>query len=204
MTTTKKKRSGPRMPQLRWHRTKSGTYGYAIFDGIRENYGREDDPQTRVRFAEDLALWIANGRQFPADEENQQLAVQELVDRYRADLEGEHGDGWFKLGGIRVSYALDALVGLYGTERARDFGPRKLKIVRQHMVDAKLCRKEINARIGRVRACFAWGVAEELLPRELAHALACVKGLKAGGAVEDNAPRDAVDEETFRATLPHV
>ena len=46
-----------------------------------------------------------------------------------------------------------------------------LKAVRQAMIDADLCRNEINKRIGKVVRMFKWGVAEEIIPGEVHQAL---------------------------------
>ncbi len=51
---------------------------------------------------------------------------------------------------------------LYGHARARDFGPKSLKVVRQHMIDVQdLCRNEVNRRISRIRRAFKWAESEE-------------------------------------------
>jgi hypothetical protein len=52
----------------------------------------------------------------------------------------------------------------YGPTLARDFGPLKLKAVRQDLVDRRLVRTQINKQIRRIVRIFRWAVAEELLP----------------------------------------
>ena len=46
-----------------------------------------------------------------------------------------------------VKYAIRPVRRLYASIPAREFGPLALKAVRQHLVDADLCRNQINARV---------------------------------------------------------
>lgn len=61
-----------------------------------------------------------------------------------------------------------------------DFGPRKLKELRQHLIGTGLARSTINQRIGRVKKLFKWGVSEEMVPASVSQALYAVDGLRAG------------------------
>jgi len=51
----------------------------------------------------------------------------------------------------------------YGDSLADEFGPLKLKAVRQHLIDRDLCRTEINKRIGRIKCVFKWAVSEQIV-----------------------------------------
>ena len=73
--------------------------------------------------------------------------------------------------------ALRPLRQLYGSTPAADFGPKRLKAVRQHMVEAGLCRGVINNRVGKIKRAFKWAVAEELVPPSVYHGLQAVTGL---------------------------
>tara|TARA_A100001391_G_scaffold195872_2_gene173692 strand:- start:676 stop:900 length:225 start_codon:yes stop_codon:yes gene_type:complete len=57
---------------------------------------------------------------------------------------------------------------------ADDCRPLKLKAVRQHLVDDRLCRTEINKRIGRIK----WAVSKELVQPSIHEGLKTVGGLK--------------------------
>lgn len=50
----------------------------------------------------------------------------------------------------------------YGNELVTAFGPLKLKAIRDQWIAAGLVRSQINAKVGRVRRMFAWGVEQEL------------------------------------------
>ncbi len=95
--------------------------------------------------------------------------------------------------------ALRFVIAAAGRTRAREFGPKLLKAVRQRMIDAGLCRKTINTGIGRIRRMFRWAVAEELVPANVLTAIAAVTGLQAGrsnakeGKIVNPVSRAAVD-----------
>ncbi|REJ68339.1 MAG: hypothetical protein DWQ31_08355 [Planctomycetota bacterium] len=51
-----------------------------------------------------------------------------------------------------IAYSLRPVRKLYGRTPAMDFGPRRLKTVRDYMIDEEdLCRREINKRVGRIK-----------------------------------------------------
>jgi len=56
------------------------------------------------------------------------------------------------------------LRNLYGTTWASEFGPLRLKAVREAMIDADLSSRFINQNVGRIRRMFSWGVENELVP----------------------------------------
>lgn len=82
------------------------------------------------------------------------------------------------------------------TDLVQDFGPRRLKEVRQYMASktrtlivegqpqevTRLCRKEINRRINSIRRMFRWGVSEQLVPQGIYYALKALEPLKKGRA----------------------
>ncbi len=69
---------------------------------------------------------------------------------------------------------------LYGETPAAEFGPQRLKTVRQEMIAKGHSRKFINKNIQRVQRIFIWCAAEELIPAGVPQALAMVSGLRKG------------------------
>jgi hypothetical protein len=61
-----------------------------------------------------------------------------------------------------LTFSLVPVRRLYGHTPAKEFGPRALAAVRQKLIEARLCRNEVNRRIDRVRRVFKWAAAEEL------------------------------------------
>jgi integrase len=95
---------------------------------------------------------------------------------------------------------------LYGHVPAANVGPLALKAVRQKLVEeGTCCRKTINARIGKLKRVFKWGVENELIPVAVHTALSTVAGLEAGRTgVRDNEPVAPVDDELVEAALPFL
>jgi hypothetical protein len=100
---------------------------------------------------------------------------------------------------------MSTIKSLYGTLPIPQFGPSKLEAIRQHLIEAGLSRGFINQRIGIIKRMFKWGVAKELVPAMIYHALATVEGLKKGRtAARETKPVEPVDDAAVDATLPHL
>ena len=135
---------------------------------------------------------------------NPDLKVSELILRFYLQAKHDYGEKDKETYGVRD--ALRPVNLLYGSTRARDFGPKALKIVRQHMIEVQnLCRTEINRRVSRIRRAFKWAESEELIPAGQLHSLQTVSGLR-GGRTEarESAPVRPVDQDTVAATLSFV
>ena len=82
--------------------------------------------------------------------------------------------------------ALRPLRKLYGNTLAQDFGPKKLKLVREEMIAEGLIRKGglnrnyINDHIGIIKRMFRWAVAEEHVPVTVHQALETVESIHKG------------------------
>lgn len=135
---------------------------------------------------------------------NPDLKVAELVLRFYLQAKQDYGEKDKETYGVRD--ALRPVNQLYGSTRVRDFGPKALKVVRQHMIEVQdLCRTEINRRVSRIRRAFKWAESEELISGGQFHSLQTVSGLR-GGRTEarESAPVRPVDQDTVAATLPFV
>lgn len=160
-------------------------------------------PESRERYDDLIREWAlqsgdVSGYSFTVDD----LAVQFV----------EHAAEYYRFSdgtptGEAENYrrAVRMLVQLYGPTRVRDFGPLKLKKVREAMVQSGKCRTHINRQIGRLKSVFAWGVENELVPAEIHQALCAVRGLRAGRTKAREAPPVLpVADEIIEATLPHL
>ncbi|MCA8970812.1 MAG: site-specific integrase [Planctomycetes bacterium] len=194
-----------RLPALRWQRTVRGCYGYAIFDGERRGYGK-DEAQARVLFDEDLARWLANGRRFPELEAPDPITIAELIERWREHMVRKRGDAWFTENGTRSHYAAQHLGKHFGSTLVADFGPRRLKAVRQAWLsEGRLCRREINSRVNYVKSIFRWGTSEELVPPDIWHGVHSVEALGVGEfGARENPTRNDVAWWVVEATLPYL
>ena len=101
--------------------------------------------------------------------------------------------------------ALRMLRGLYGKEAAADFGPKKLKLVREAMIEKGWVRTSINKHLHRIRRAFRWGVTEQMVPAEVWHALLALEGLRIGRSkAAESEPVKPVPDEIVVKTLPHL
>lgn len=129
----------------------------------------------------------------------------DIVDAYR-----EHAGGYYRKNGDVTSEVscvdtVSRFLEPYRDELAMDFGPLKLKRVRDAMVEAKIVRDSINKHMGRVKRLFRWAVSEELIPADTLTALETVEGLRKGrsNAVESE-PVLPVSINRVEAVRPFV
>ena len=115
------------------------------------------------------------------------LPIEELIFRYWQFAEschvknGKRSDRWY-----HIRLALRPLRKLYGSTLACEFGPRKLKNVREQMIvdglnsGRALNRKYINDHVGIIKRVFRWAVGEELVPVQVYQALETVESIHKG------------------------
>jgi integrase len=205
----------PGIPSLRRHRPSH--QGVVTLNG-RDHYlghwpADQDDPPPEVRAAYDrkISEWLAGNRCLPDRVESgtpsNGITVAELVlafyrhcqDPYRR----EDGSPTTEVSEYRRTLAL--LRRLYGETDVKEFGPLKLKALREHMIGKGWCRRVINQRMGRVVRCFKWGVGEELVPPTVHQALDVVPGLQKGRTkARESEPVEPVAWDVVEPTLAHM
>lgn len=170
----------------------------------RDQYlGPYGSTESREKYEALIAEWFARS----GDTSRHNLTIDDLARLFLEFAENyyrrENGEPTGEARNIRD--ALRPLIRLYGKSRVREFGPLKLKAVRDEMIRARHCRSHINCEIHRVRRVFKWGVENEYVPAPIHQALVAVAGLKSGrsDAVESE-PVQPVPEATVNATLPHL
>jgi integrase len=134
------------------------------------------------------------------------LLVKELVLRYWRHAEAYYVKNGRPTGEHRtIGYALKPLVRLFGSSPAADFGPKRLKLLRDEMIRLGWSRRHINRQVGRVRRMFSWAASEELVSATVAGALREVAGLERGrsGAREKPEIKPVLDE-VITATLAEL
>jgi len=107
---------------------------------------------------------------------------------------------------LTIKYALRELLKHVPNLRAEDFGPKRLKQVRQALVEeGRLSRHEINRRVQIWRRMFKWAASEELVPAHVYEALRTVDGLRRGRTpAREPEPVTSVAEAHVRAVLPYA
>src|ERR1700722_12993597 len=216
----------PGTPSLRRH--KPSNQGVVTLSGKDVYLGvwpedREEAPvEVKARYHREVAEWEARGRMNlptvkPEQQTDGRITVTELVAAFIRHAQGYYLDHNGKPTSELSEYTLSLrpVNHLYDTLAADDFGPLKLKAVRELMVNGyahprygpqqALCRSLINKRVRRIVAAFRWGVSEELLGESNWHALKSVGGLKKGRSkAKENEPVEPVALELVEKTLPHL
>jgi hypothetical protein len=153
--------------------------------------GKYASDESREAYRRFLIEWEARqaGASSPLPEPNENLTVVELCAAYwdfaqRYYCKNGKSSGWL----IHIRLMLRRVRDAYGHTPANEFGPRKLTILRQSLIDAGHSRCYINKLIPIVSRMFKWATAEELLPSNIYQALRAVEGLKKGRTAARETP----------------
>lgn len=189
-----------RPPKLRHHKARG--LACVTLDGRTIYLGRWGSAESKREYARIIGEWKAGSRGAPPGEPGSEITVAELLVRflrhaktyYQASNEYDH-----------FTYSIRELKKAYSRLPVAEFSPLKLQIVRRAMVDGKLSRKLINQRIRRIKAIFAWGVSQEIVPPAVTHGLQSVRGLSAGRSeARETEPVKPVPEAFVDAIRSHV
>jgi hypothetical protein len=185
----------PRTPSYRLHKP---TGSAVVTLGGRDVYlGPYGSDESRAAYDRVVSEWLANGRRTAARDA---ITVAEVIARYL-----DYVDGAYKSAEpANIRLAIRAVREVYGPVPAVEFGPLALKAIRQRMIDADLCRNEVNKRTRRIVRLFKWAVSEELIPSGVLEALRAVDGLRRGRGVRESKPVRPVHDSHVDATLPHL
>ncbi|HKQ48604.1 MAG TPA: site-specific integrase [Phycisphaerae bacterium] len=198
-----KAQASQRVPKFRIH--KATQQAYVELSGKRFYLGFHEAPEAKRKYHAMVAEWMANGRQLRVAQD--QITVKELIARYwlHAERYYRNSEGQLSRELDNIRDALRQVKELYGMARAVEFGPRALRTIRQKMIEAKLCRRNINCRISRIRRVFKWAASEELIPGEAFHALLAVDGLRRGRCeAKESKPVRPAAQEHIDAIRPFV
>ncbi len=106
---------------------------------------------------------------------------------------------------VSIKYALKPLVELFPNLPIEEFGPLRLKEVRQRMIESGYCRKLINKRISIIRRMFKWAVSDQIISAVILHALQSVVGLKRGRSKAKESKRVLpVEKKYVYMVLPYT
>jgi integrase len=211
--------ASPRVPKLRRHKPSGLAVvtiaGHDHYLGPWPAKMRKPPPSAKESYDALIAEWLAGGRSAPADAPA--LSVEALLDLFwkHAELHYRDADGQPGYELTNFKYSLRPLRFLYPDLPAADFGPLKLKAVRNLMVrgythpkygpQEALSRGVVNARCRRIVRVFKWAVSEELVPESVWSALRTVRGLEKGRTDAREAPPVApVALAHVEATLPFL
>jgi integrase len=191
----------PRIPSYRHHRPSN--QAVVTINGRDIYLGRHGSPESRAEYDRIIGVWMAGGRKLPANR-GADLTIVELIRDYI-----KFADTYYVKRGRPTTQArlvkrvLKEVRQLHGPEPAADFGPLKLKAIRQAWIDRKLTRTTCNQQTGVVRRLFRWGVEHELIPSSVYEALRAVRDLPAGRTeARDRPPVGPAPDTSINAILP--
>ena len=179
--------------------------------------GEYGTPESRELYHRVIAEWEARGRRLPRPpEEPTQLRQSETLElsvllrdfKRFSEQHDEYGE-------YRSFVILMRLMKkLFGRTPASEFGPKKLRMLREEMIRGDATedpprrpwsRKYINQQVQRIRRIFKWAAAHEMVPATVYQTLRTVEPLKRGRCAAREhpkvgpAPSDMVD-----AVLPFL
>lgn len=194
-----------RTPKYRKQVGEHGARAFVQLGATRHYLGAYGSPESRTEYARRLAEWEASGRQSAVKTEA--LTIEGLEARFWTWAQGYFAGGNRHTTSELETYkaALRPLDELYADTPAAEFGPKRLKVVREAMIKLGWSRGYTNKQVGRIKRVFKWGVSEELVPAGIFHGLQAVSGLRIGrtDAVE-SPPVEPVADELVDAVLPFL
>jgi integrase len=169
----------PSVPRYRLHKARN--CAVVTIRGRNFYLGEYDSPESKEKYARLIAEHFGNGHRAAVESAKEPAAptINELILRYWT----EHVEGYYVKNGkpsdrqYHIRLALAPLRKLYGRTLAKDFGPKKLKAIRNEILDegmrtrGGLNRGYVNDHVGIIKKMFRWAVSEEMLPREIGPAL---------------------------------
>lgn len=194
----------PRVPSYRFHKP-SGNAVVTI-SGRDIYLGEHGTAASKEKYDRHISEWLAGGRLAlaPSASGENGLTIVELIARFmtHATMFYVRPDGTPTSEAKTLAAAMGPLKTLYGSTPAADFGPMKLRAVREKMIAMGWSRKSINHQTARIRHLFKWAASQELVPASIHVALATVAGLKAGkSAARETAPIRPVPMAMLEATI---
>ena len=176
--------------------------------------GPHGSPESRERYHRLIAEWEAAGRRLPAPIDDPhgpcaQTTVGEIVHAYWT-WASQHQcaiDG-------NLTTVLQLLRRFFGSSPAAEFGPKKLRIVREAMACGDpnsipprkpWTRQSVNKQTQRIASVFKWAASQELIPVTVFQALKTIEPLRRGQTTAPEAtPVRPVAVEKVEAIRPFL
>lgn len=174
-------------------------------NGKRVTLGKYNSPESRATFARIVEEWeAAHAERKPRG--NSELTVSRLAVLFLQHAEREYVRDGRPTGETKnFRMALQAMTDQFHGVRVLDFGPKKLKMLQQRLVEDGYAQQTINGITRRIKQVFDWAVSEEMISVNAAQSLKTVHGLRAGKtAARPPQPKPAVPEAAVDAVRPFV
>ena len=198
-------------PKYYSHRRAAGDLAYVYLSGQRYYLGNFGTPESYTKFYQLVAEWHASGARMPVllpeDRRDNSITIKELCARFTIYAQSyyRNPDGTATSELLNFEILIKLLNKLYGSTPAAEFGPLKLKAVREEMVIKKGVRSSINRKMSRIRSIFKWGVENEIIPASVVQGLQAISGLQLGRCgAEESDPVLPVPDAHIEAIKPFV
>jgi integrase len=196
-----------RLPKYSFH--KSSGQAKVRFNGKTTylgKYGSTESKEAFARFIESIPKPPEEVTTFADPVPGVVPLIGEIVPRYLAHAKVYYARDGVPTGEhVTVRCALAPLVKRFDALPVTDFGPKKLKLVRDDMIKLGWSRHYCNKAVGIVKRCFTWAAEEELIPAAVSNGLTPVTGLKKGRtAARETEPIGPVADELVEAVIPCV
>ncbi len=183
----------------------------------RKDYwlGPYDSPGSRELYHRVLAQWESGGRRLPVTLDDKpadiaQVSVAEVINAYWKWANKHYGHS--ELGCLRV--VIRVLRQMFGSTSAVDFGPNRLRLIREQMIVGDenadpprkpWARRTVNHNVHRIIAIFKWAASHELIPAAVYERLKTVPALRRGAtAARETEPIQPVALEHVDAIRPYL
>lgn len=190
-------------PSYRHHRAS----GQAVVTLCGRDFylGRFGSKASQLQYDRTISLWLNAGRTLAfLRDAKADLTVTQVCAAFwqHAKTHYVHSDGSPTQELANYKRVIAPLRELFGRTLVTEFGPIKLKVVRDRLVADGLARETINHHVSRIRNLFRWGVANELVPSEIHQALCAVAGLQRGRtSVKESTPVSPVADDVLDKTM---
>jgi integrase len=179
-------------PRLLHHR--ASDQAYVAWRAAGKQHTRYFGPYGSAAAAEGYARFClewAAGAARPKPTAGVPVLIAELTHAYlteRVDRYYIKNGRWTSERGRQYA-ACKILNQLYGTTRANDFDPAKLRAVIEYMVRLGWTRSTINANHWRFLQCWEWGVGQSMVEPDVHQRLKAVETLRAGRSAAPDRPK---------------
>ena len=194
-----------RIPSITLH--KSTGRARVRIDGRDHYLGKFGSEEAQRAYDRLISKWLALQAEIQvADDPVSPITVDELIIRYLAHCEQYYCKEYeMTRSPDMVRISLNRLRGHFGANQAKTLGPKKLKRVRESMIDDGLSRRYINQCIDRIRQMFRWAAQEELVDASVHQNLMALVPLRKGYTRAVEPPKvQPVSDADVEAALPFM
>ena len=178
-----------------------------VLNGKTIYLGKYKSKASREEYDRVIADYFANGKKLPPTRgTGAGISIEELMIQFL-----EHAEGYYVKNGKQTDtfthcrLAVAPVVRYYGKKSVSEFGPTSLVFIREQWVKTGIARQTINSRVNLIRQAFRWGVAREIVPADILHALQAVDHLKAGRTnAREYKEVEPISDEILEKTIPHL